>query len=453
MHRRLKRSAFRTISARPSPAANPEQPVDLAHWWQAFGDPTLVRLVEQALVANTDIDAARARVLQARASQRITSGAWWPTLDFGVSASQRLGDTAQTANGSGQDVELNRTYYDAGFDAAYEIDLFGGVRRSVQASEADLAAVEADQQSVRLTVIAEVARNYVGARLAQRRLAIARANLAAQDETLQIVGWRVQAGLVGSLDQEQALQLRSQTAAALPLVEQDFATAVNRVAVLVGEAPGDIAPMLNDAAEVPLAAMPAIAIPADVVRRRPDVTRAERTLVAETARIGVREADLYPALRLSGSFGGTGLSIGDITETSIGSIAAGLTAPIFQGGRLRAAVEQQQSAADEALAAYRGALLVALEEAENGLFAVGAAERREADLIIASGAARNAAIISRSQYQAGLIDFQTLLDAERSLLVTEDSRATARANRAAAMVQLYKALGGGWGAAAVSASP
>ena len=265
-----------------------------------------------------------------------------------MSASQRLGDTAETANGSGQDVELNRTYYDAGFDAAYEIDLFGGVRRSVQASEADLAAVEADQHSVRLTVIAEVARNYVGARLAQRRLAIARANLAAQDETLQIVGWRVQAGLVGSLDQEQALQLRSQTAAALPLVEQDFATAVNRVAVLVGEAPGDIAPMLNDAADVPLAAMPAIAIPSDVVRRRPDVTRAERTLVAETARIGVREADLYPALRLSGSFGGTGLSIGDITETSIGSIAAGLTAPIFQGGRLRAAVEQQQAAAAEA---------------------------------------------------------------------------------------------------------
>ena len=184
------------------------------------------------------------------------------------------------------------------------------------------------------------------------------------------------------------------------------------------------------------------------------MTRAERTLVAETARIGVREADLYPALRLSGSFGGSGLSIGDITETSIGSIAAGLTAPIFQGGRLRAAVEQQQAAAAEALAnlPWRFAGRAGGSRERSLRRGRGGTARSRPDHCEA-GRRVTRRSIARSQYQAGLIDFQSLLDAERSLLATEDSRATARANRAAAMVQLYKALGGGWGAAAVSASP
>ena len=426
------------------------RPTDLAHWWLAFDDPKLVRLVETALVANTDIEAAGARVRQSRASLAGSRAGFWPTLDFGVSASRRFGDTAET--GSGQEIEVNRTTYDAGFDAAYEFDLFGGQRRSVQASTADLAATEADRHSTQLTVAAEVALSYFDARLAQRRVAIAQANLSAQDETLQIVRWRVQAGLVGSLDLEQARQLRSQTAAAIPLLEQDFASAVNRLAVLIGEAPGNVGPQLAEPTEIPLAQLPQMAIPADVVRRRPDVARAEYTLVAETARIGVRQADLYPALRLGGSFGGSGLTIGDVAETSIGSIAASLTTPIFHGGQLRAAVEQQRAIAAAALAGYRGSLLVALEEAENGLVAVGATERRERELIIAAEAASNAAAIARSQYQAGLIDFQSLLEATRSSLTTQDSRATARASRAAALVQLYKALGGGWDAEPVASN-
>jgi multidrug efflux system outer membrane protein len=434
----------------PAAALSPET-VDLVRWWQAFDDPTLTSLVAEGLAANMDIESAGARVRQARAALRSTRADWLPTVSVGASATRRTSDSSGAADG----FDLDVTTYDAGFDAAYEVDLFGGVRRSVQASSADLAATQADLHAVQLSIAAEVARTYLDARLAQRRLDIASANLASQDETLQIVDWRVQAGLVGALDLEQARQLRAQTAATIPSREQEYASAVNRLGVLLGKSRAAVEPRLThpeQPSEIPLAPMPPIALPADVVRRRPDVTSAERSLAAETARIGVREAELYPALRLSGSFGGTGLSWDDITDASIGTLVASIAAPVFQGGRLRAAVEQQRAAAAGALANYRGVVLLALEETENALVAVGTSQRRETELIKAEEAARNSTVLARSQYQAGLIDFQSLLEAERGLLTTGDSRATARANRATSLVQLYKALGGGWEAAPVPAT-
>jgi multidrug efflux system outer membrane protein len=411
--------------------------VDLVQWWPAFKDTTLEEFVARAFVANADLEAAGARVRAARAALTGTSAGLWPTLGFGVSATEREGATA---------------LYDAGFDASYEVDLFGGVRRAVAASRADYATTAASAQSTRLTVAAEVALNYVDARLAQRRLAIARANLAAQDETLQIVSWRVLAGLVGSLDLEQARRLRAQTAAAVPAVEQTLAAAVNRLAVLLAWPALDVQQRLlaDGDATVPLAPLPAIGIPAESLRRRPDVLAAEQAVIAEVARIGVREAELYPALRLAGSFGGTSTSLSDVAEDAVGTLVASLTAPLFEGGRLRAAVAQQRAFADAAVADYRGTLLAAVEETENALVAADVAERREVELVVAEEAARNAAVLARSQYRAGLIDFQTLLDTERSLLTTEDSRATARADRAAASIRLFKALGGGWDPATVA---
>jgi multidrug efflux system outer membrane protein len=425
-----------------SPAQTSSTPPDttlqsVANWWNTFDDPVLSRLVEQALAANTDIDAAGARVRQARAALNSTRAGSWPTLDFGTSASRLMGVGSQAQ-------VPDRTTYAAGFDARYELDLFGGRRRAVQASTADLAAVEANLHSTQLTVAAEVALNYVDARLAQRQLAIARANQDSQDETLQIVQWRVQAGLVGALDFEQARQLRAQTAATVPLREQALAAALNRLAVLTGSAPGTVDALFQPVTPIPMAIAADTSVPAEVLRRRPDVTAAERVLIAETARIGVRQADLYPSLGLSGSLNGNSSNWGDLTNASFGSLAAGLTAPIFQGGRLRAAVEQQRGAAIQALAVYRETVLVALEESENALLAISVTERRERELVVAEEAARNATALARSQYQAGIIDFSDLLDAERSLLTTETSRAAAHADRAAATVQLYKALGGGW---------
>jgi len=420
-----------------APTGTTAAAADVGSWWSRFDDPILTGLIEQALATNTDVDAAGARVRAARASLKAARSGAWPTLDAGVSAS-RLEPVGSDARVDARDT------YSAGFDARYELDLFGGQRRSRQAAAADLAAVEANLHATQLSVAAEVALNYVDARLARRQLAIARSNLQAQDATLQIVQWRVQAGLVGALDLEQARALRAQTAATVPVREQSLSGALNRLAVLTGSAPGAVNALLEPEAPIPLAVAADVSIPAAMVRRRPDVTAAEHSLAAETARIGVRQAELYPSLGISGSLRGNTSNWGDLTNASIGSLAASLTAPIFQGGRLRAAVEQQRAAALVALASYRETVLIALEEAENALVAVDVSARRERELIVAEEAARNAAALARSQYQAGIIDFSALLDAERTVLTSESGRASAQADRAIAAVQLFKALGGGW---------
>jgi NodT family efflux transporter outer membrane factor (OMF) lipoprotein len=430
-------------AARPAPAGSE---VDLARWWTAFGDPVLTTLVDRGLAANFDIAQAGARIRQARASLRGVRGAQLPSLGVGGSVSRTIGNEGRSfVDPSGNIVGAggDRASYQAGFDAAYEADLFGGLRRSVEAARADSDAAEVDLRSAQISIASEIALNYLDARSAQQRLALARASLEALDETVEIVGFRVQAGLVGALDLEQARQLRAQTAASLPVLEQAYTQAANRLSVLLAEPPGAVTAWLGPTRDVPLAPA-ATAIPADVVRRRPDIASAERQVAAETARVGVRTADLYPALRLAGSFDGSGTSIADVVNTAFGNIVASISAPLFQGGRLRAAVEGQRAAADAALASYRQTVLLALEEVENALTGLSTAERREREQLIAEEAGRAAAILARSQYRAGLIDFQALLESERALLSSQENRLVARADRATAIVQLYKALGGGW---------
>ncbi|MFO0335611.1 MAG: efflux transporter outer membrane subunit [Pseudomonadota bacterium] len=419
------------------------EPAQDSRWWQGFGDPLLAVLVEEALAANTDIEGAGARVRQSRAVLAASRAGFWPSLDASASVARREAGATVAGTGGTLGTSTARTA-NVGLDAAYEVDLFGGTRRAVGAAGADAEARLATLRSTQLTVAAETALAYVDFRLAQRRLAIARAALGAQDGALEIAGWRVQAGLSGALDLEQARQLRAQTAASIPTLERAVATARNRLAALLSAAPDRMATRLSTLGEIPGAPLAKVGIPAEVLRRRPDVAAAERTLVAEIARVGVRRAELYPALRLSGAFGGSAPTFGGAADAAIGALPDGVTVPLFQGGRLRAAVELQQAAAAAALAGYRGAVYAALEETENALVAADAAGRRERELVTAESAARAAAELARRQYQTGLIDFRALLEAERTLLSSEDARASARAERAVAAVQLYKALGGGW---------
>lgn len=433
-------------------AARPGAEVDLTRWWTSFDDPVLANLVERSLAANLDVAAAGARLRQARAAVRQTQGQALPQIGASGSVSRSIGNdgssfvdptTGQTLSRGG-----DSTVYRAGLDASWEADIFGGIRRSVEAARASADGTEADLHFTQLSVAAEVGLNYVTARLAQARLDIARRNLASQDETLQIVGWRVQAGLVSALDLEQARQLRANTAATIPTLETTYTGAVNRIAVLLGEAPGAVTALLNPARPVPLPPRAVgVAIPAEIVQRRPDIAGSERTLAAEVARIGVAEAQLYPALRLTGSFSGSETSLSNLPGAMIGNIASAITAPIFQGGQIRAQIEGQRAATDAALANYRQTVLLALEEVENALTSLTNAERRAREVEVAAQSAETAVVYARSQYRAGLIDFQALLESERSLLSAQDSRASARADRANATVQLYKALGGGWQAA------
>jgi len=437
------------------PVAPEPESSDLARWWERFEDPVLTGLVDRAFMGNLDVGAAAGRLRQSRANLRGAQGLGLPTAGITTSVSRSIGNSSSSIIDptTGQTISRggDSTVYRGGFDVAWEADLFGGIRRTVEAARASAEASEAMLRFTQASIASEVALNYIDARLAQIRLRIARENLLAQDDDLEIAGWRQQAGLVSALDVEQARQLRAQTAASIPAIENDYGVAVNHIAVLLGEAPGAVTALIDPPASIPLAPDVDAPIPAQVIARRPDVANAERALAAEVARIGVETAQLYPALRLSGSFGGSATSIGNVIDRGIGSLLAGITAPIFQGGQIRAAIVGQRASADIAYDEYRNVVLTALEEVENALKARDAAARREGDLLVSYGAANSAVTYARAQYRAGLLDYSTFLDSQRTLLSAQDTSAIARAARAVATIQLYKALGGGWQAAPMPA--
>ena len=418
-----------TYYQRPAEAA----PADLAHWWEQLGDPLLTRLIDQATANNLDLAVASARLVQARESLVQARAGQLPTVGATAGAGRNFGPGN------------NRNSFSLGADAAWEADLFGGVRRGVEAARADAEASFYDREAVRVSIAAELATNYVDARLAQERLAIARDTLAIADDDLQIATWRRQAGLVSSLDVEQARAARAQAAASIPTIENSFASATYRIAVLTGQAPGAVTGELGIVKPIPKGpAEVAAGIPADTLRQRPDVRAAERGLAAATARIGVAEAQLLPDLRLSGNIGTSALSIGGLFNAITGGIFSSLTQTLFDGGRLRSQVRSQRAATEAALATYHQSVLTALEDVENALNALRAARLREAQFAIAQEAATNSAILARSQYRSGLTDFQQLLEAERTLLSARDGAASSRGEEALALVQLYRALGGGW---------
>jgi NodT family efflux transporter outer membrane factor (OMF) lipoprotein len=308
---------------------------------------------------------------------------------------------------------------------------------------------QAGLTDVRRLVTAEVALGYIDLRDAQARLAITRENLATQQGHLEIAQWRNQAGLGNALDVEQAKTIVAQTRALVPPLEQAIDSALNRIDVLVGQAPGTGASLLRPVAPVPdPPAISGAGLPAELLQRRPDVLAARKRLEAEVVRIGVARAELYPALRLSGVLETSATSAGRLFDASAGSLIGGVVAPIFEGGQIRARIEQQRGSADVALAEYRAAILTALRDVDDALVSVDASARRETALQEAEASALSSLALADIQYRSGATDFQTLLDAQRSLLLVQESRAAARANRAAGAVQLFKALGGGWSAAA-----
>ena len=423
---------------------------DLTHWWQRFGDPELSRLVEQARTTNTDLAQAVGRLRQARESLVQSRANLLPTISgsAGYNRSFNLrGGASNLTLPDGTVTTITRSAGDSfslGADAQYQLGLFGEVRRTVEASRAENDAARFDYATVLVSVTSEVGRNYVLARAYQAQIANAQASLAIQDDNLEIAGFRVQAGLVSSLDAEQARTQRAQTAATVPQLQQQYDQTVARLGVLTGQAPGALRAELAATRPIPTATAVGAGIPADVLRQRPDVRAAERALAAATARIGVAKAQLYPALAITGNIATNATSLGNLASTVTGGLFAGLTQAIFNGGRLRSQVRGQEAAADVALAAYKGTVLTALEDVENALSALTAADARQREFAIAFDAASNAAILGRSQYRSGLTDFTTLQNQELSLLSARNGLTGAQADRAAALVQLYAALGGGW---------
>jgi NodT family efflux transporter outer membrane factor (OMF) lipoprotein len=412
----------------------------LATWWTTLNDADLSNLIERAAAGNLDLKRAQARVREARARRGIAQAGLFPSLDLGGSATVSRGSED---SGSGQRRELYRT----GFDASWEIDVFGGVRRSIEAAQGDLEASAADYQDVLVSLVAEVALNYVEARTFQTQLQVAEENLKAQAETLQLTEWRLAAGLVSVLDAEQARSNLESTRSQLPRLRSSIEAAKNRLGVLLGVFPGTLETQLAVRKPIPEPPLEvAVGVPAEALRRRPDVRRSERQLAAQTARIGVATADLYPRFTLPGSIGLEALSTNHLFSSGsrVWSLVGSFAWPVFRGGAIRQNIEVQNALQEQALQQYEATILVALEEVENSLIAYAEEQDRSAALTQATQAAERAAELARDQYASGLIDFQTVLDAERSVLTFQEQLAQSRGQVASNVISLYKALGGGW---------
>lgn len=413
-------------------------PESLIRWWEQLNDPVLTRLIDAALEANPDLRAAQARVRQARALRAQAAAGLFPSISASTAAIRNRPAGVSTATG---------TLHDAGFDAAWEIDLFGGTQRGIEAADAVLETSRFNLEATRVSLSAEIALSHVDAIAFRRRLEIARANLASQTETLRIAEWRHQAGLAAVSDIDQARTAREQTRATLPDLESARAAALNRLAVLLGRNPGELADLMPQSAELPsLPAGVATGVPADVLRRRPDLRAAERTLAAETARVGQTLARRFPSLNLGASFGWQAYGFGALGAAgTLARAASGtLAVTLFDGGRLRSAVAAQSAVQEQALIAYERAVLAALEEVENALIAYAAGRERVDARQAAAEAARSAARLTRDLYEAGLTDFPRVLETGRTLLAAEDGLAQAEAAMRMSLIRIFKALGGGW---------
>jgi NodT family efflux transporter outer membrane factor (OMF) lipoprotein len=417
-------------------AAGPAAATPLALWWQRFDDPQLGRLVAQALQANTSVQTARAALLQARALRDVAAAGLWPTLDASASAQHNTAGGHSAGNA-----------YKAGLDATWELDIFGANRSARDATEATASASAASLGDVQVSIAAETGLAYIALRGAQARLAIASDNLASQLETLQITQWRQQAGLLTSLEAEQARAAAEQTRAALPALQTSIEQTRHALAVLTGQPPAALAVELAAAGPVPRAAGDlALSLPAETLRQRPDVRAAELQVRAAMARVAQADAARLPSFRLGGSIGLNAATLGALGNGAAAAtvLLASVSLPIFDGGAARAQVRAQEAALQQSQQAYKAAVLTALQDVEDALVALRGDRERQARLQQAAEAAGNAALLARQRYSSGLVDFQTVLETQRTQLGTQDGVASASADVAADHVRLYKALGGGW---------
>jgi NodT family efflux transporter outer membrane factor (OMF) lipoprotein len=412
----------------------------IAHWWTTLKDSELSSLVERAAKGNLTLKDAQSRLHEARALRGISKAGLFPTLDAGASVTK---SRSSENNGTGTESEL----YAAGFDAGWELDVFGGVRRSVEAAQANLEATQADLHNVLVSLLAEVALNYVELRTFQARLSAANANIKTQQETYDLNRSRYEAGIIDELVVQQALYNLERSRSQIPTLEIGLEAAKNRLAVLLGESPGALHQELNETKPIPVPPMTvAVGVPAETLRNRPDIRIAERNLAAQTARIGVATSDLYPKFRLVGTIGLESVSSRDFLEwaSRTWSIGPGVSWNIFDAGAIRQNIKVQSARQEQALIQYESAVLNAQEEVENVLVAFAKEQRRRESLSKATEAARQADRLARDRYQAGLVDFSNVLITQLSLLSFQDELVQSDGAVATNLVRLYKAFGGGW---------
>lgn len=419
--------------------ANPEQ---IAQWWMVLNDPVLTDLIARAVQKNLDVKLALERIRQYRLLKGIKQSDKLPSVNTSGGASW-----SGTSNENGS---VSKSF-NAGLDASWEIDLFGRIQRSIEAADATLSAKQEALRDALVSLTADLAGSYIDVRTAQIRLNVVRQSIDSQTESFRLTRWQNQAGLTDELDVHQARYSLESAKAQIPALESTLSDAMNRVAVLSGIAPGTLNEELTP--PTPLPTLPetiAVGLPADALRRRPDIREAEYELIAQTAQVGVATAELYPKLTLSGSIGVDTLTPADLIDNTLDpshwarSLAASLSHTLFDAGAIRKNIEVQNSLQEQVLIQYESAILSALEEVENALVAYAKEQIRLEHLTVAAEQALTAEDLAQKKYAAGLVDFTTVLTSQQTVLSYQSDLAVSRGACVSNLITLYKVLGGGW---------
>jgi NodT family efflux transporter outer membrane factor (OMF) lipoprotein len=441
-----------------SKGVSTQTPMEVKQWWTLFNDPVLNSLIEEAETANKDLKIAYARIREARAQRTISASALFPSVNTKeLYGRNRLSSDAAPPSvppgflpptpGTGGTFTNSWDLFQGGFDASWELDLFGGVRRSVEAATANVSASEEDYRDTLVTLLSEVAVNYLTVRGTQLRLDIANKNIEAQRQTLELTQVRFAAGLSSDLDVSQAKAQLATTESLVPSLETTLKQSMYQLATLLGQNPDYLVDRLSK--DEPIPGIPPevpVGIPSELLRRRPDVRRAERQLAAATAQIGVATADLFPHIDLTGNIGQASMSVGGFARSanSFWSLGPTLRWNLFNAGATRANIEVQKARTEEALQTYEKTVLTALQDVESALVAYSREQNRRGSLVTAVDSNQRAFDISSELYARGLADFLRVLDSQRSLYVTQDQLALSDQQVSSNLVALYKALGGGW---------
>jgi outer membrane protein, multidrug efflux system len=449
-----------SFNERMPPSTRPvaSRDVSLADWWRVFGDRQLNSLVDRAVEQNLDLRIAAMRIVEARAVLGVNRSLLLPAIDGtgGYNRSRRSlnsgfggrGGTGGVIDNGGFDRETD--LYSAGFEANWEIDVFGGLRRGVEAARAEFQAAVENRRDVLVSLLADVARNYIELRGAQRQLDIVRKNLQTQEQTLGLTRSRFEAGLTSDLDVARAEAQASTTRAQIPPLEDQIRRSIRRLSVLLGEQPEALLTELAAPAPIPMprgsVSSVAFGAPAELLRRRPDVRRAERTLAANVARVGVAIADLFPRFSLTGDFGWQAENTKDLdsSDSIAWSVGPAVRWQLLNFGRVTSNIEANRARAEQALTAYEQTVLIALEEAENAIGSYRREGQRRDALANAVAASQRAVDLADQLYRQGLTAFQDVLDAQRRLLEAESQFITSEQTVSTNLVQVYRALGGGW---------
>ncbi len=437
----------------PEPATLPSHTdtgaPNLVHWWAQFGDAELTSLVERSLHGNLDVQQAEARIRQARAQGVVVGSAYWP--DVTANGSYRR---VRTPNGRGGGVESN--LYSEGFDATWELDVFGGTRRSVEAADAQTVSAIEDLRDVMVTLVSEVAANYLDLRGQQERIVISQRNLESQLKSLDLTRRQFKAGFIGALDVANAEAQVATTRSQIPSLESQIRQDIYAIALLLGIEPGALVEELSATAPMPTTPPQVpVGLPSELLRRRPDIRRAEAQLHAATAQIGVATADLYPKFSLTGTIGiaASNSKALDTWSNRNWSIGPSVSWDIFNAGRTQANIKVQEALRDQSTYAYRSTVLTALRDVESSLIAYAKEQEHQQILGEAVTSNRRAVDLSQRLYSDGQTDFLNVLNAQRSLLLAEQAYSLSAQSVATDLVSLYKALGGGWESTASTAAP